>query len=206
MSILEYNGGAVVAMVGKNCVAIASDMRFGVQAQTVATNMPKIHKINDKCFIGLAGLATDNQTMCQKIKFRTNLYRLREEREIKPTVLLNLISTMLYERRFGPYFVEPVICGLEGKDDKPFIGSMDLLGATLLAEDFVVVGSSAMEQLVGICESLWRPDLEPEDLFEVISQSFLSGIDRDALSGWGAMVHVITKDAVISRQLQGRQD
>jgi 20S proteasome subunit beta 3 len=50
-------------MVGKECVAIASDTRFGVQAQTVGFNCPKVHKINDRCFIGLAGLATDNQTV-----------------------------------------------------------------------------------------------------------------------------------------------
>lgn len=31
MSILEYNGGCVVAMAGKECVAIASDRRLGVQ-------------------------------------------------------------------------------------------------------------------------------------------------------------------------------
>jgi 20S proteasome subunit beta 3 len=60
---MEYNGGAVVAMVGKECVAIASDLRFGIQAQTLAMDLPKIHKINDHCFIGLAGLASDNQTL-----------------------------------------------------------------------------------------------------------------------------------------------
>ena len=32
-SIDTYNGSALVAMVGKNCVAIASDRRFGIQAQ-----------------------------------------------------------------------------------------------------------------------------------------------------------------------------
>jgi 20S proteasome subunit beta 3 len=50
-------------MLGKDCVAIGSDLRFGVQAQTIGFNNPKVHKINDKCFIGLAGLATDNQTV-----------------------------------------------------------------------------------------------------------------------------------------------
>jgi 20S proteasome subunit beta 3 len=33
---MSYNGGAVVAMKGKNCVAIAADKRFGIQAQTLA--------------------------------------------------------------------------------------------------------------------------------------------------------------------------
>lgn len=35
-SIMSYNGGAIVAMKGKNCVAIAADKRFGIQAQTLA--------------------------------------------------------------------------------------------------------------------------------------------------------------------------
>jgi len=133
-------------------------------------------------------------------------YKLREEREIKPSVLANLISNLLYEKRFGPYFVEPVVCGLEGPNDKPFICAMDLLGAPLYAEDFVLAGSSSMEQLCGICESLWKPELEPEDLFETISQCLLSAVDRDALSGWGAVVHVLAKDGVTSRLLKGRQD
>jgi len=206
MSILEYNGGAVVAMVGKNCVAIASDLRFGIQAQTLATDMPKIHKVNNRCYVGLAGLTTDNQTFFHTIKFRTNLYRLKEEREMKPSVVANLLSTLLYEKRFGPYFVEPVVAGLEGVDNKPFICAMDLIGAPLYAEDFVLTGTTASESLYGACESLYRPNLEPEDLFETISQCFLSAVNRDALSGWGAVVHVITKDQVISRVLKGRQD
>ena len=48
MSILNMNGGAVVAMAGKDCVAIASDMRFGQQFQTIGMNCPKVHEISDK--------------------------------------------------------------------------------------------------------------------------------------------------------------
>jgi 20S proteasome subunit beta 3 len=47
---------------------------------------------------------------------------------------------------------------------------------------------------------------EPEDLFETISQAILNGVDRDASSGWGAIVHVITPDQVITRDLRGRMD
>lgn len=31
----------------------------------------------------------------------------------------------------------------------------------------------------------------PEHLFETVSQCLLSGMDRDALSGWGAVVYVM---------------
>jgi 20S proteasome alpha/beta subunit len=33
---------------------------------------------------------------------------------------------------------------------------------------------------------------EPEDLFETISQTLLNAVDRDAYSGWGAVVHVVS--------------
>lgn len=52
-----------MAMRGKNCVAIAADKRFGVQAQTVSFNFQKIFEMHDKLYVGLPGLATDIQTM-----------------------------------------------------------------------------------------------------------------------------------------------
>ncbi len=47
---------------------------------------------------------------------------------------------------------------------------------------------------------------ESEQLFETISQALLNAVDRNALSGWGAVVHVITPTEIISRTLKTRQD
>lgn len=204
MSIFEYNGAAIVAMAGKECVAIGSDLRFGVQLQTMTTDHQKVYKMHDKLFIGLGGLATDAQTLHQRLVFRHNMYKLREERNIKPKTFGHLVSAVLYEKRFGPYFASPVIAGLE-PDNTPYIAGTDSIGAIETAKDFIVAGT-APESLMGMCESMWRPDLEPEELFEVTAQCLLSGTDRDALSGWGAIVHVITKDKVITRTLRGRMD
>lgn len=85
--------------------------------------------------------------------------------------------------------MEPVVAGLS-KDNTPFICAMDLIGCINFAKDFVVSGT-ASQNLYGMCESLWEPDLEPEDLFETISQALLNAQDRDALSGWGAVVHIM---------------
>lgn len=52
-----------VAMAGKECVAIASDLRFGVQLQTLATDHKKVYKIHDQLFLGLSGLASDADTL-----------------------------------------------------------------------------------------------------------------------------------------------
>ena len=60
--------------------------------------------------------------------------------------------------RFGYYFVEPVIAGLDPKTNEPFIGAMDLIGCPDITTDFVV-GGTCQEQLYGMCETLWRPDM-----------------------------------------------
>lgn len=175
------------------------------------------------------------------------MYKLREERNIKPCTFGHLVSSMLYEKRFGPYFTAPVIAGLE-EDGTPYLCGMDTIGAMETAKDFIVQvraparavwapggaradrawahaqivhaepharaahcgtppqQGTAPESLYGMCESMWRPDMDADELFEALAQCLLSGVDRDALAGWGALVHVITPQSVTSRTLKGRMD
>ncbi|XP_041350498.1 proteasome subunit beta type-3-like [Gigantopelta aegis] len=205
MSILEYNGAAIIAMKGKDCVAIAADRRFGIQGQTISMDFDKIYEMGPHLYIGLPGLATDVQTVSQKLKFRLNLYELRENRRIKPQTFMSMISNLLYERRFGPFFIEPVIAGLDPKTTKPFVASLDLIGCPMVTDDFVVSGTCS-EQMYGMCESLWEPNLAPDDLFETISQALMNAFDRDCMSGWGGVVYVVEKDKVTKRLLRTRMD
>jgi len=205
MSIMAYNGGAVVAMKGKECVAIGTDNRFGIQLQTIGKGAEKIAKFGPKLFMSFPGLVTDSQTVENRLRFRVNSYELRETKEISPKVLGALTTNLLYEHRFGTYFVEPVIAGLDPKTNEPYLCGFDLIGCPNEPEDFVV-GGTCEEQLYGMCESLWKPDLGPEDLFEVISQSLVNACDRDAISGWGGTVYVIEKDKVTIRKLRSRMD
>lgn len=91
--------------------------------------------------------------------------------------------------RFGPYFVEPIVAGLD-TDDTPYVATMDLIGCPMVTKDFVV-GGTCSEQLYGMCESLYQENMEPDDLFECISQALLNSQDRDALSGWGGIVYIM---------------
>lgn len=204
MSILAYNGGVVIAMKGKGCVAIAADRRMGVKGHTISMDFQKIFEVGSHLFIGLPGLATDTLTVHQRLRFRTNMYELRENRKISPKVLGSMVSNMLYEKRFGPYFVEPVIAGLD-KDGEPYISNFDLIGCPNEPPDFVVCGTCE-EQSFGMCESLWKPDLGPEELFETISQALVNAFDRDAISGWGGIVYIIEKDKVTVKTLKTRMD
>ena len=54
--------------------------------------------------------------------------------------------------------MEPVIAGLDPKTNEPFIASLDLIGCPMVTEDFVVSGTCT-EQMYGMAESLWEPNM-----------------------------------------------
>jgi 20S proteasome alpha/beta subunit len=60
--------------------------------------------------------------------------------------------------RFGPYFIEPVIAGLDPVTLEPYVSALDLIGCPMVAKDFAVTGTCG-EQMYGMCESLWVPDM-----------------------------------------------
>lgn len=144
-------------MVGKDCVAIACDLRLGLQSMTISNNFPKIFNIGG-VHVGLCGLATDVESVHELMRYKVNMYRLREERNISPETFAQLMSTTLYEKRFGPWFIMPIVAGLDPKTGKPFISGFDNIGCIDKARDFITTGT-ASDQLFGTCEGLYEPDL-----------------------------------------------
>lgn len=77
MSIHEYNGGTLVGMVGKDCVGIACDRRFGKELLTITNDFQRVFKIQDNLIMGLGGLGTDIQTFSALMEQKVNLYSLK---------------------------------------------------------------------------------------------------------------------------------
>lgn len=163
-------------------------------------------------------------------------------RKMSPRAITMLMSHLLYRRRSAPYYVEPVVVGLEtvrvpvliesGSSDggfskelepmthataastdhlnmipsrgekkmpkqiiyntmqKPYLCGTDMLGAQSTSQSFVCSGV-ASRSLHGTAEALWKPDLEGEELVEVCGRAFVSALERDCLSGYGAVVYLI---------------
>lgn len=88
---------------------------------------------------------------------------------------------------------------------KPVICTYDSIGYREHSDIFEVAGTGA-EFLQGVCETFYKPNLEPEQLFEVVSNCLLSALDRDSLSGWGAYVYILTPTELIVRSLKTRMD
>jgi 20S proteasome subunit beta 3 len=202
--IFSFYGGSILAMAGKESVAIISDMRLGNGPITVTKDFTRVHRIAPKLYLGLSAFVPDTQVLARRIQKNYNLFKLEEQREMEPAEFSSMISYILYSKRFTPYFTAPVVAGLAG-DDRPYIAGMDSIGSICSPGDFVAAGTAA-HNLMGICEALYRPDMDNESLFVTCSQAFLNAIDRDALSGWGAECYIIGKDQVVKRRIKGRCD
>ena len=59
---------------------------------------------------------------------------------------------------------------------------------------------------LGMCEALWQPDMNTEEIFECIAQALTNALDRDASSGWGAVVHIIEADKITTKKIKTRMD
>jgi 20S proteasome subunit beta 3 len=68
------NGSELVAMIGKNCVGLATDTRLGNQLQTISTQTQKVFKMQDNIMLGLAGLATDINTFHKIMRYKLKMY------------------------------------------------------------------------------------------------------------------------------------
>jgi 20S proteasome subunit beta 3 len=159
--------------------------------------------------VAFTGLEGDIQSLSQELSIQVTSKRNRgfmthtKKRPISPKAMATLISHVLYGRRQAPYYVEPLLVGLE--NEKPFLCSYDLIGAQSRSEAFCVAGV-ASKSLYGTAEALWRPHLSSEDLAQVCGKAFLSALERDCLSGYGATVYLITRDGIMEYDLACRND
>ena len=90
-------------------------------------------------------------------------------------------------------------------DGTPYLNSYDTIGCPTEVNDYAVIGT-CQENLHGMCESYWQPDLDKEQLFETLSQCLLAAVDRDAFSGWGGQVTIITPEGTEVRDIKMRMD
>jgi 20S proteasome subunit beta 3 len=201
---MESQGGSVIAMKGKDCVAIASDLGFHSDRYIKGTNTPKVFKIHDKLFIGFSGLLGDISSIKQILENEVLNFLLKENRYPEHFELTNILSYLLYRNRFSPFYTEPILAGID-KNGNPVISSMDVIGATSNSSKFSVSGSCS-KGLYGTCESLWKPNMSEKELFQVISKCINFASNRDCLNGWGANIFIIKKNETVCKKLEFRID
>ncbi len=202
--ISQHYGGSILAMKGKNCVSIINDKRLGNGPIGVSKNFTKIYEVTPRMYVGFTGLVSDAQILFRKIRRNHNLFKLEANRDMEPKELSSMISYILYSKRASPYYVSAIVAGMSS-DNVPYIVGMDCLGCMDESGEFVTSGTAG-NNLSGLCEALYTPDLDEDELFVTSAQAFLNAVDRDTFSGWGAVCHVIGAHESKKREIKGRCD
>eukprot|EP00536_Pseudo-nitzschia_multiseries_P013943 jgi/Psemu1/68921/estExt_Genemark1.C_6340004 len=217
------NGGSLLAMAGKNCVALAVDKRFGSGPQLVniaplpAASGPRNNNNNNtqhkrSCCLCEELEAEVDAKRNRALGFSVDNNNDNDRSRISPPALACLTSHVLYQKR--GYYVEPLVVGLREKLEgdgnsynsyTPFLCAMDMIGAQSFSQSFVCSGA-ASTSLYGTAEAMWRPNMTPDELLECCGRVFQSALERDCLSGYGILVYLITKDGIAEYDLASRND
>lgn len=218
------NGGSILAMAGRQCLAVAVDKRFASSGLLVQVSPRSVfHVPNTLSMVVFSGLESDVHALKGTLAAEVSRKHSRglgfnAPKELSTKSMASLTSHVLYQRKQAPYYVSPLVVGLdsmpaetsseidsENANLSPYMCSMDCIGARSESRSFVCSGS-AKKSLYGTCEALWRPHMEPNDLLATSSKAFLSALERDCLSGYGAVVYLITPEGIEEFDIVGRTD
>jgi 20S proteasome subunit beta 3 len=192
----SFHGGTLLAMAGRDGVVIASDTRFS-SSQTgsfLLGQFPRsIYRMGSRTLVGFYGLDSDARTIMERMREKLSNHR---EDHLQPSNFARLLSDTLYA---GGLICSPILIGLEN-NGRPFICSMDGLGAQTVSDTFAVSGT-ANSGLYAICESAYRSDLPVDELADVVEKCMRMALQRDTMSGCSIRIYTLVKDGCYLKEI-----
>jgi 20S proteasome subunit beta 6 len=108
------NSGTVMAICGKDFAVIAADTRMSVGYQIQSRNVGKLFKVTDQTVLGTGGHCQADTIQLQKLlRARMVQYQHQNGRTAKTSAIAQLVSQMLYGRRFFPLLTKNIVAGLD---------------------------------------------------------------------------------------------
>lgn len=206
------NGGSVVAVAGEDFVVVASDSRLSSGFSIYTREQPKLFKLSDKCVLGSGGCWCDILTFTRFLEARMKMYLHEHHKPMSTPAVAQLISTMLYYKRFFPYYISNVLAGLD-EEGKGCIYCYDPIGHSERV-DYHAGGSASallqplLDNQIGF-KNMEGVKPEPptvERAISIVKDVFISAAERDIYTGDSVVMFVIDKDGIREERLALRRD
>lgn len=185
-------GATTVGIVCSDGVVLASEKRVSYGNFVLSRVGKKVFKISDHIGAACAGLVSDMQILAREVGVYANLFKLESGRPISVKAAAKVMSNLLFSSRLLPYITETIIGGVD--DEGPSIYVLDILGSTI-PDKYAAVGSGA-EIAIGVLEESYRDGMTVEEGRELAIRAVKSAISRDAMSGDGIDLLIITKNGI----------
>lgn len=184
------NGGTIVGIRAKDGVVLASEKRLSYNGFVLSKRVRKVHPITNHIGIGFAGLHGDIERLVKLLKAQAQYYEIEIGKEISVRSLAKYYSNLLFSYKIIPFYVESIVGGVDGKGPQIYV--LDPVGS--LIEDKYSVAGSGGPIAIGIIETSYREDMSVEEAKELAKKAILEAIERDAISGDGVDILIITRD------------
>ncbi|KAF9651357.1 proteasome subunit [Thelephora ganbajun] len=195
------NGGTILAIAGQDFSVIAGDTRQSEGYSIQTRYAPKVFRLTDRAVLAVNGFAADGNMFVKKVKQRLEWYRHAHAKDMPLRAIARLIQTMLYAKRFFPYYVYNILGGIE-EDGTGAVYSFD------------PVGSYEREacRAAGAAQSLVQPFLDNQiyfknqvpapgtthpaylslpDVLSIVIDSFTSATERHIEVGDGLEIYIV---------------
>nr|QBH72801.1 proteasome subunit beta type [Aphelinus abdominalis] len=206
------NGGSVVALAGDDFSLIAADTRLSTGYSIYTRNQDKLFQLSDNTVLGCSGCWCDTLTLTRVMSARMQMYEHEHHKTMSTPAAAQMLSIMLYYKRFFPYYVSNILAGLD-ENGKGVIYRYDPVGHCE-KNTFVAGGSSGallqplLDNQIGYQnqENIDKIPLTKEKALSIVKDVFISAAERDIYTGDGITIRIITKDGIVSEKFDLRKD
>ena len=184
-------GTTTIGIVFKDGVILATEKRATMGYMIASKKAKKVYKVAERIGMTTAGGVGDAQQLARILTVECNLYQIRRSRSITVGASATLLSNYLNQNRYFPYYVQLLVGGID--ETGPSIYSVDAMGGATKEEEIVATGSGS-PMAYGVLEDRFRKDMNEDEAIDIAIRALKSAMKRDAGSGEGIHVVVITKD------------
>ncbi len=183
-------GTTTLGMVCKDGVVMATETRATMGTLIAHKITKKLYQIDEHLALATAGLVGDLQILARYLNAEANLYRLKRDQKMPVRSAATLMSNILNQRKFFPYYVQLILGGFDNSGGHIF--SLDAAGGAI--PDNYTAGGSGSPYVYGVLEDNYQEGLSTDSGIDIAIRAITAAKNRDSASGGDINVAVITKD------------
>ena len=202
---LKKTGTTTLGMVCKEGVVIATEQRATMGTLIAHKATKKLYKIDEHLALATAGLVGDLQVLARYLNAEANLYRLKRAVRMPVKSAATLMSNIMNQRKFAPYYVQLILGGYDKTGG--YVYSLDAAGGAI--PDKYTAGGSGSPYVFGVLEDNYKDDMTADEGIDLAVRAITAAKNRDSASGGMISVAVITKEGfkeVPKEEIKKRMD
>jgi len=183
-------GTTTLGIVCKEGVVIATETRATMGTLIAHKETKKLYKIDEHLALATAGLVGDLQVLARYLNAEANLYRLKRDVKMPVQSAATLMSNIMNQRKFYPYYVQLILGGFDSTGGH--IYSLDAAGGAI--PDKYTSGGSGSPYVYGVLEDSYEENMTVDQGIDIAIRAIDAAKKRDSASGGLTNIAVITKD------------